>query len=222
MIGYVALYRKIQDHPFYKEKREFSKYEAWIDILMEVQHSDEAHDVIFGMKILKCYYGESLKSLKTWAKRWNWSPSKVKRYFELLKKMERISIKNETVTTRLKVLNYELYDPKRNASKTQVKRKRNANDFDVVTDNNVNNVKNVNNIILKDETFYEITPDFLKMLEDTYKNINVLSELKNIAVWNYSNKSKRKTKAGIKRHINSWLDRSNKKNNNDAFSFLED
>ncbi len=148
--GYVALHRKIQDHPFYKEKREFSKYEAWIDILMEVQHSNEAKDVILGMKVLKCFYGESLKSLKTWAKRWNWSASKVKRFFDLLKKMEQISVKSETITTRLKVLNYHLYDPKRNGSETQMKRKRNGSETEAVTDNNEKNVNN-ENVTLENE-----------------------------------------------------------------------
>ena len=83
-IGYIALWRKIEDHEFYKEKREYSKLEAWIDILLETQHCEEPKDVVIKMKVFKCYYGESLKSLRTWGSRWGWSEAKVKRFFNLL------------------------------------------------------------------------------------------------------------------------------------------
>lgn len=145
--GYVALHRKIQEHPFYKEKREFSKYEAWVDILMEVQHSLEPKDVVIGMNVLQCHYGESLKSVKTWSKRWNWTESKVRRYFDLLKKMNQIRTKSEVKTTRLFVINYESYDPKRRANDEQTTSKRSAADEQSTTDNNVKNVKNVNKFI---------------------------------------------------------------------------
>ena len=111
--GYLALYRKIQDHPFYKEARIFSKYEAWIDILMEVQHSTEPKDVIIGMTCHICNYGESLKSVKTWSKRWGWTESKTRRYFILLENMNQIRTKSDGKTTRLSVINYSVYDPKR-------------------------------------------------------------------------------------------------------------
>jgi len=134
--GYLALYRKIQDHPFYKERREFSKLEAWIDILMEAQHSEKPQEVLIGMKILTCNYGESLKSILTWACRWKWTESKVRRFFELLKNMQQIDYKSEVITTRLTVLNYWKYDPKRRTNDEQVKCKRSGCDEEVKTDKN--------------------------------------------------------------------------------------
>ncbi len=122
--GYFALWRKIKDHPFYKESREFSKLEAWIDILMNTQYEEEPQEVVIKMNTLVCHYGESLKSIKTWSDRWMWSRSKVFRYLKLLKKMGQIDFKSETVTTRIIVKNYKTYDPRRNASETQVKRYR--------------------------------------------------------------------------------------------------
>ena len=56
--------------------------------------------------------------------------------------MEQIDFKSETVTTRIKIINYETYDPKRNGSGTEVKRKRNAGETQVNTDKKVKNVKN--------------------------------------------------------------------------------
>lgn len=149
--GYLALYRKIQDHPFYKEKRVFSKYEAWIDLLMEVQHSLEAKKVLIGMKVVECGHGQSVKSLRTWGDRWGWSAKKVSRYFKLLEEMEQICLENVTVTTRLTVLNYEKYDPKCHIDVTEGKHKGNANEtegkHECPTDKNVNKEKNVKKFI---------------------------------------------------------------------------
>jgi len=139
--GYLALWRKIQDHPFYKERREFSKLEAWIDILMEVQHDKESKKVIIGMTVLTCNYGESLNSIFTWAKRWRWHESKVRRFFKLLSNLSQISTKSEGKTTRLTVLNYRQYDPKATSKPTEPRR---AFDEHSTTDNNVKNDKNDN------------------------------------------------------------------------------
>ena len=137
--GYFALWRRYQDHPFWKEKREFSKAEAWLDILWEVQHKEEPQEVVLGMTCLVCEYGESLKSLETWSKRWGWNKSRVRRFLQLLKNMNQIRHTSEKKTTRITVLNYSQYDPKRNDSETQVKRKRNASETTATPDKNVNN-----------------------------------------------------------------------------------
>ena len=128
------MWRKVQDHPFYKERREFSKLEAWIDILMEVQHDPEPQDVLFNMTIIKCHYGESLKSLDTWALRWGWDKSKVRRFLSLLKRLNQIHTINERKTTRLTVLNYKDYDPRATL-------KRHSNDTQTTPDKNEKNVK---------------------------------------------------------------------------------
>jgi len=140
--GYLALYRKIQDHPFYKENRIFSKYEAWIDILMEVQHSLEPKEVIIGMSCHVCNYGDSLKSVKTWSKRWGWTESKTRRYFILLQKMNQIRTKSEGKTTRLSVINYSSYDPKRRDADEMPTEPRRDADGTATTDKNVNKVNN--------------------------------------------------------------------------------
>lgn len=147
--GYLPLYRKIQDHIFYKEKRVFSKYEAWIDILMEVRQSLEPEDVLIGMVVVVCKHGQSLNSLRTWGKRWGWSGKKVSRFFILLEKLKQIKTENVTVTTRITVLNYKVYDVKCHTDVTQGKQQGNSCDtegkHDCPTDNNDNNVKNENN-----------------------------------------------------------------------------
>jgi len=153
--GYIKLWRKIQDNLLWKEPRRFSRAEAWIDIIMEVQYSPEPQEVLIGNSILICNRGESLKSLETWAKRWNWDKSATRRFLILLKKTQNIDTHNELKTTRIKVINYNTYCPLRNANETQVKRKRNASETQVKPDNKdkkVNKVKNKepNNIPFKE------------------------------------------------------------------------
>jgi len=143
--GYLALWRKLSDHPFWKEEREFSKAEAWIDILWEVQHSEKPQEVLLGMTCLICNYGESLKSLETWSKRWNWNKSRVRRFLKLLENMNQIRHTSEQKTTRITVLKYSQYDPRRNATETQLKRQRNDSETQATPDKNVKNVKNVKN-----------------------------------------------------------------------------
>lgn len=128
--GYIALHRKIQNNFLWKKARrkEFSEALAWIDILMQVQHSISPQKVMLGMTVLTCNYGQSLKSIGTWAERWNWSPSKVRRFFQLLKREKMIETESVLKSTRLTVCNYKRYDPKRIANGEQT-----------ATDNNVNN-----------------------------------------------------------------------------------
>jgi hypothetical protein len=179
-IGYVALHRKIQDHAFYKEKRVFSKYEAWIDILMEAQHKLEDQEVIIGMRSVTCGYGQSVKSLRTWAQRWQWSAKKVSRFFDLLKKMNQIRLENVTVTSRLTVLNYGKYDPKCHTYVTEGKQKGNSCDtrstHECPTDNNDKNVNNVNNDNKK------------TLMHDLKKSDELLSEFEKF--WNLYQKKK--------------------------------
>ena len=145
--GYFALWRKFQDHPFWKQPREFSKAEAWIDILWCAQHKEEPKEVIFNMTVITQHYGETLKSINTWANRWKWSESRVRRFFKLLEKMKQIRTKSEGITTRLTVINYDSYDPKRRVNdETSTSKRREADETsttkkNVKKDNNEKNVK---------------------------------------------------------------------------------
>lgn len=142
MIGWISLHRKIQDHWLFPTNRPFTEFEAWIDILMEVNHDEKKCNI--GNQLYHIKVGESLKSLDTWSKRWSWNKSKTRRFFTLLQKDKMIEIKNEIKTTRLTVCNYGSYQSNGNANETQVKRKRNADETHLTPNNNINNYNNLN------------------------------------------------------------------------------
>jgi len=140
MLGWIALHRKILDHWIFKENRMKSKFEAWLIILMEVNHS--LQKVNMGNQLFICERGESLNSIDTWATLFGWTKSKVKRFFILLEKDSMIVRKVNTKSTHLKVLNYDSYQNMRTADEPQVNRKRTASEPHSDTNNNVKNDKN--------------------------------------------------------------------------------
>ncbi len=143
--GYIALYRKIRENFLWKENRPKTKAEAWIDLCMEARFKQEPGVVVIGMTTLKCQYGECLRSMESWAIRWDWSKSKVKRFFNLLQDCSMIVFKSERVTTRISICNYEVYDIKQNNNEPQSNRNRTAIEPQSNTTNKENKDKNENN-----------------------------------------------------------------------------
>jgi DNA replication protein DnaD len=143
--GYIRLWRKYQESDFWKERRSFSKFEAWLDILTEARSNPEPEEVVIGMSVVTVSRGESIKSLKTWAARWGWSRSKTKRFLDLLSKLHMIRFKSDTKTTHLKVLNYDTYNELRNGNEHQSSINRTSIEHQSSTDNNDKNVKNDKN-----------------------------------------------------------------------------
>lgn len=126
MSGWIKIHRAITDHWLYTEKRVFSRFEAWNDILLMVNYTD-AKTIIKG-KVYDIKRGQSILSLDSWAKRWNWDKSKVRRFMMLLQSEKMIELKSDTITTHLIVCKYESYQGERNADETRMKRKRNADE----------------------------------------------------------------------------------------------
>jgi len=60
-------------------------------------------------------------------------------------------------------------------------------------------------IILKDGSLFDVDGQMVEMFQQAYPRINVREELGKMVAWHFSNESKRKTRRGIKRSINSWL-----------------
>ena len=142
MSGFIYLWRNLSKHWLWQDKP-FTKGQAWIDVLFECNHSEQK--VLIKDKLILCKRGESLNSLETWGKRWGWNKSKVRRFLKLLKSDTMVELMPERKTTHLKVLYYDKYQNKRNASETQATRKRNASETQVKLNNNDNNDNNDNN-----------------------------------------------------------------------------
>jgi len=127
MSGWIKIHRSITNHWLYTENRKFSKFEAWNDMLLNVNYT-ESKSIIKG-KLYEIKRGESIMSLDSWAKRWKWDKSSVRRFFSLLEKDEMIQVKTDNITTHLTICNYDTYQDTCNADETQMKHKRNTNEI---------------------------------------------------------------------------------------------
>ena len=64
-------------------------------------------------------------------------------------------------------------------------------------------------IPLKDGSIYTLSNEMLTAYKDAYPRLDLDDCMRRLVMWNLSNESKRKTKRGILKHINGWLNRQN-------------
>ena len=117
--GYIKLWRKFKDNELWKEPRVFSKWEAWLDLISEAQWQAEDKPVLIRNTVYQQKQGEVLKSTRTWARKWRWSESRVRRFLKLLKKRRMIDAVDERQTTRITIVNFVLYNNPRRSNDAQ-------------------------------------------------------------------------------------------------------
>jgi len=168
--GWIRLYRKLQDNPLWTERREFSKAEAWIDLLLSAQHSPKPTDVLLGTHMIVCSRGQCIKSLDTWARRWNWSKSKVRRYLDLLTRLNMVRCESVTKTTRITICNYDSYNKRRHDDEPIVNRSRHDDEPIAAPDKNVENAEEgKNETSLEQPPVIERAKSFKQWTDDEFK-----------------------------------------------------
>lgn len=66
-------------------------------------------------------------------------------------------------------------------------------------------------LTLNDKSLYDVSKNDFDEYEELYPNVDIMQELRKMKGWLNANPTKRKTKRGIKRFINSWLSREQDK-----------
>jgi hypothetical protein len=203
MSGWIKIHRSITNHWLYSEKRVYSKLEAWYDMLIAVNYSD-SKTLIKG-KLYEVKRGQSIMSLDSWAKRWSWDKSKVRRFLNTLQNDNMIELKSDTITTQLTICNYESYQGERNADETPVKRKRNADETQTtpIEERKENKEENIyrkfKHLSISFDEFNKLCIDYTKQQVD-----DILDQIENY--------SQNKKFSSLYLTAKNWLKRNEKQN----------
>lgn len=109
--GYIKIFRKFfEDHEFWKEKRKFSKAEAWMDILKSARWKDEPETLVDSRGAYTLELGDFYISERFLCERWMWSRTKVRAFLNYLIERESILYKKKTThRTIITVTNLKSY-----------------------------------------------------------------------------------------------------------------
>lgn len=150
MAGWISLHRSIEKHWLYEEERKFSRFEAWVDLLLMVNHAD--NKTMIDGKLVTVKRGQRITSLRKLGDRWNWSLTKVDAFLKLLEEDKMIVLKKDTKKTLVTIVNYDIYQNndlekrhRKDSEKTVKEHRKNSEKTQKKTNNNVNKDNNVNN-----------------------------------------------------------------------------
>lgn len=104
--GYVLLHRQIFDNELWDDKP-YAKGQAWMDLIMKANFKD-VRRFIKGQKVV-IKRGQLLRSVDNLAIDWGWSPNKVRRFLDYLKKKDMIRVSGRVYGTLITIENYERF-----------------------------------------------------------------------------------------------------------------
>lgn len=174
--GWIALHRSIRDHWLYQEKRVFSKYEAWLDILMDANH--QKNKIVFDGQLFEVERGQRVTSIRQLCERWSWSNSKVNRFLKMLEDDGMIIKKSDSKKTVITIANYDVYQSPENEKATAKRQQSDTEATQKHTNNNDNNDKQLNNEVVGGDTQSEIYQTY----ESIFGMLNPIT-MQNLDYW---------------------------------------
>lgn len=126
-IPYIKLARRFFQHDFWKEKREFSYAEAWLDLIQSARWKQGKGIVFINKRPVEIERGQLVASVRFLVERWNWvSNGRVLRYLDLLEKQNMIRTENGTGINIITICNYETYNSNEETDGTATEQQRNS------------------------------------------------------------------------------------------------
>lgn len=154
--GYIKLSRKFFSNEMWKEAREFSECEAWLDLIQSARFeaTDKAYSELIGGREISYSRGQYPASISFLMNRWRWSEKKVRYFLTKLKKKGMISTCNKQGMNVITLCKYDEYNPIEGEPKDE--------------DKGVDNSKEINELYdalgkLKGELMGELKAEMQKM-----------------------------------------------------------
>ena len=217
--NYLTLSRELFNHPLWEDKP-FSKGQAWIDLVQLANFKDK--EVIFKGEVITCKRGDVNLSILELSKRWGWSRQTVRRFLDFLEHEKMCTTKCTTHRTTITLINYDKFNI---PCATNVTTKRATSGQQVDTTNK--DIKEIEkdksfstkkvakkfltdkpSIPLIDQTEYFIDEDFYNECVKAYPGVDIDKELLGMRVWCIANPKQKKTRRGVTKFINGWLNRA--------------
>ena len=174
MEGWIKIHRKIQDNWLWQEKRKFSKFEAWVSLLLKANHKE--NKILVGNEIITIQAGSFMTSEVNLSKEWAWSRNTVRKFLLLLKKEKMLTQTCTTKYTIISIENWALYQFNEQQTEQQIEQQIEQQvNIKLNTNKNDNNIKNEKNIIKKEKnkkSFEDVFTEnnFSKLLENTLRD----------------------------------------------------
>ena len=176
--GYILLHRDLMNNWVWQDE-EFTKGQAWVDLLMLVNHSDN-EKVLINNKFISVKRGETITSKLKLAQRWGWSRKKLDKFLGLLESDKMATAESTPHYTTIKVLNYNVYQTnkkdfeQRNAQPKEQQKDNKGNNECTQTSNEVINELNNDNQLKTSMVNYDDIKTFYNSLNNL-PNIRTLS-----------------------------------------------
>lgn len=166
--GFITLHRKIQDHWLWSCEKEFSKPQAFIDLLLLANH--EPRTISLGNEIITVERGQHVTSEVKLMARWGWGKTKLRNFLKLLENDGMIIKNSNKKQTTITVCNYDDYQLEKTTDKPQANHKQTISKPQAYTNNNYNNYNNDNNDNNKRYTYV----DYDDVKQSDFEQIEIL------------------------------------------------
>ena len=117
MKGWISLHRKILDNPILSRGKIYSRFEAFVYMLLRANHSEGK--CVIGNQLNIVNKGSFITSQKKLMQEFRWGSTKLRAFIKLLEADKMIEIKTTTYSTMITIINYSSYQNIKTTNKTQ-------------------------------------------------------------------------------------------------------
>ena len=142
MSGWIKIHRDISYHEIWSDKP-FSKGQAWIDLIILANHSD--NKCMVGNKVEEIKRGSFITSELKLMDRWGWGRKKVQLFLKFLESESMIVRDANNKRTAITIVNYDIYQYQGTAKEQQKNTKGTSKAHKQERKNNKNEKKKFNN-----------------------------------------------------------------------------
>ena len=220
--GYIKIYRKIKKDDLWpdQEKRSFTRFEAWIDLILSAVGLPKT--ILYRDQPINLKRGEMIIARRKLAERWGWSQMRVHRFVAFLKETGKIRYhRRDHRFTIIFIVKYDTYNPlisdikpiNETTDETTDETKINKEEIKNKESNKIKPLartqKQSEPQILFDfekRKFLNIKEEDIEDWRKAYPACDIETELEGMKQWLLSNPNKRKKL--YRRFITNWLSRS--------------